>query len=150
MQPTEEQQKILDNTENSHPILWLTGSLYIVPGYLSYSKGYSYHASSCFLLALTSFIQHSISHPKLLIVDQAAMVNYLICSFYIGFAYNVSPKIIWLGAVTVLYSAYAYVLGKKYGILVWSNDVATRTFYHSLMHLSTSSVVYFAIQDASN
>jgi len=135
---------------HSHPILWLTGSLYIVPGYLSYSKGYSYHASSCFLLALTSFIQHSTSHPNLLVIDQAAMVNYLICSFYIGFAYNVSPKIISLGAAAVLYSAYVYVIGKKYGTFVWSNDISTRTFYHSLMHLSTSSVVYFAIQGAPN
>lgn len=134
---------------HSHPILWLTGSLYIVPGYLSYSKGYSYHASSCFLLALTSFIQHSTSHPNLLVVDQAAMVNYLICSFYIGFAYKVSPKIISLGALSVLYSAYAYVIGKKYGTFAWSNHIATRTFYHSLIHLSTSSVVYFAVQDAT-
>jgi outer membrane protein assembly factor BamB len=77
------------------------------------------------------------------------MVNYLICSFYIGFAYKVSPKIISLGALSVLYSAYAYAIGKKYGTLVWSNDIATRTLYHSLMHLSTSSIVYFAIQEAN-
>jgi len=102
-----------------------------------------------FVLDLTSFIQHSTSHPNLLIVDQAAMVNYLICSFYIGFAYKVSPKIISLGAVTVIYSAYAYIIGKKYGTFVLSNDITVRTFYHSLMHVSTSSVVYFAIEEAN-
>jgi len=133
----------------SHPILRFTGSLYIVPGYLSIVKGYPYHASSCFLLALTSIINHTVSNQTLLIIDQAAMMNYLICSFYIGFAYNVSAKTIGLGALSVIYSAYIYILGKKYGTMAWSEYVLERIFYHSIMHMSTSSVVYYAIKESS-
>ena len=133
----------------SHPILRFTGSLYVIPGYLSILKGYPYHASSCFLLAATSIITHSIPNQTLLIMDQAAMMNYLLCSFYIGFAYNVSAKTIGLGAVSVIYSAYIYILGKKYETMAWSENVLERIFYHSIMHMATSSVVYFAIKESN-
>jgi hypothetical protein len=133
----------------SHPILRFTGSLYVIPGYVSILKGYPYHASSCFLLALTSIIAHTIPNETLLLIDQTAMMNYLICSFYIGFAYNVSAKTIGLGVLSVIYSSYIYIVGKKYGTMAWSENVLERIVYHSIMHISTSSVVYFAMNESS-
>ena len=135
---------------NPDRLLSLTGSLYIFPGCISLKKGFNYHASTCFLLAFTSIVIHNYHHPTLLIIDQTALLNYLICSFYIGFSYNVSKKTIGLGIISVLYSAYIYIIGKQTGTMVWDNNIYVRITYHSLMHISTSSVVYCAIKEATH
>jgi len=135
---------------NPDRLLSLTGSLYIFPGYISLKKGYNYHASTCFLLAFTSFVIHNYHHPTFLIIDQTALLNYLISSFYIGFYYNVSKKTIGLGVLSVVYSAYIYIIGKHTGTMVWDNNIYVRITYHSLMHLSTSSVVYVAVNEATD
>jgi hypothetical protein len=130
------------------PILVVSGLTYLFPFYIAISNERVYDASTYIFLTFTTVGFHSTRNEVFFILDCAAILNFLLRTYYLSLKCSNISKTIYL--TSVLYSLTSYFIGKYYNIMSFHPDWNTQMMYHSLMHVSTSYSSYVIIKEITD